>query len=305
MKFKKFSYFLLLFLTYFLVLLLSCENIIYLTKYSVKFDNTTDNTNDNSPDTMSNANTIAAFWGLPGITFRKWRPNIHIKASTDNGNLANRVWEPDPTSEPDPQSLFEYSQIVFYESDYRNINPEIDATVDNNVLMSLAFEQKLYKRSWYELNKYDVSYDFSEKAVVITLNTENSNYFMLKTGARIAVIATQRPIQWGADNDYTIVDSLPACESLQKSLNYSTIKDNTTDRSVTRVVDYITYTGGVQTISDTTWDNHWFKGIKIQEDKIIIYMPKITDGNTAKSYWDSIDSTPIKPFMLFWIAIQQ
>ncbi|HOJ64630.1 MAG TPA: hypothetical protein PLE45_09440 [Spirochaetota bacterium] len=306
MKIKNLYYYLILILTYSFIITLSCENIITLKKYSVIFDNSqNDNTDDNTNDSLSNANTIAAFWGLPGITFKNWRPNIHIKASTDNGNLENRVWEPDASSEPDPQSLFEYSQIVFYESNYKDIDPEKDATVDNNVLMNLAFEQKLYKRSWYELNKYDVSYDFTEKAVVITLNTENSNYFVLKKGARIAVIATQRPAQWGENNDYTIIDSIPACNSLQKSPLSANIKDNTADRSITRVIDYITYDGGTQTITDTTWDNHWFKGLKLEEEKITIYMPKLTDGNTAKTYWDSIDKVPIKPFMLFWITIQQ
>ncbi len=194
---------------------------------------------------------------------------------------------------------------MYYEANYANIDPEQDATVDHNVLMSLAFEQKLYKRSWQELNKYDVSYDFSEKAVVITLNTENSNYFILKKGARIAVIATQRPMQWGAENDYTIIDSIPPSNSFQKSPDYLTIKDNTNDRAVTRIVEYITYEGGTQEITDTTWDNHWFKGLKIEAEKITIYMPHLTDGNTAKSYWDNIDSVPLKPFMLFWVLIQQ
>lgn len=300
-------YYFIFILTYLLIFfLIGCENIVYINKYKVNFTDIEDNTQDNTQDnSFSNANTIAAFLGLPPIKFRNWRPNIHIKASTDNGTLENRIWEPDPNFEPDPQSLFEYSQIVYYESDYTGIEPDQDATVDNNVLMSLAFEQKLYKRSWQELNRYDVSYDSVEKTVVISLNTENSNYFVLKKGARIAVFATQRPIQWGADNDYTIVDSIPACNSMQKSPNYLIIKDNTIDRSTTRVIDYITYTGGIQEIIDSTWDNHWFNGIKIEEEKITIYMSKIIDGNTAKIYWDNIDSVPLKPFMLFWLAIQQ
>lgn len=290
----------------------SCQNEVKrttVTSIRVIFDVTTDQEDPTTDkdNTLSSATTKTAFWGLPPIVFDKWRPNIHIKASTDNGNLINRTWDITSDANPDIYSLFEYSQILYYDSNYiqANIKPTDDATVDNTVIMPLAFEQKLYKRSNSEINKYDVSYDYSENSVVITLNTVNSNYLTLKTGTRIAIFATQRPSQWGATNDYTIVDAIPGNNTLQKSPNKNDIKIGTADRSQTRVLGYITYNGGVETYKELQWNGNWFEGIKLEPQKITIYMSHLKNGNIAKSYWDSIDSTPIKPFMLFWVAIQQ
>ncbi|HOV13827.1 MAG TPA: hypothetical protein PK771_06050 [Spirochaetota bacterium] len=270
-------------------------------------------TDENSSD-MSNSNTITAFWGLPGIKFVNWRPNIHIKASSMNGELSNRVWDGTPDVDPDKWSLFEYSQILYYDSNFvgNNIQPNEDVTVDNEVIMPLAFEQKLYKRiikDSTESPKYDVTWDKTNKAVVINLNTINSNYLILKPGARIAVFATQRPTQWGAVNDYSIIDAIPGNNSLQKSVNRDSIRDNTSDRKVTRDIGYIEYNG---TEIDLTTDTKnyfngliWFDRIKVSQDKIILYIPNLETGNKAKNYWDNIDKTKIEPYMLFWIAIQQ
>ncbi|OHD14911.1 MAG: hypothetical protein A2086_02395 [Spirochaetes bacterium GWD1_27_9] len=289
-----------LFLVLFLV---SCPPIIEKKIKTIIVMPKEDVTNNNS-----NNNTVAEFWALPGITFVNWRPNIHIKGTTDNGTLTGRKWDGTPDINPDLWSLFEYSQVLYYDSDYTgfNIPADKDVTIDNTVIMPLAFEQKLYKRTIQagESPKYDVTYDIANKAVVITLNTENSNYLTLKTGTRIAVFATQRPTQWGAQNDYTIIDSFPSGNSLQKTTD-STIKDNTSDRSVTRKISYITYNGGVQDISSDNSTNHWFKGLKLEQAKITIYMPHLATGDDAKKYWDTIDKTPLAPFMLFWIAIQQ
>jgi len=305
--------------TYFFIFVFnSCQNDISkkatMTSIKIVFDNTDDKkdpTNDKN-NVMSNATTKAAFWGLPAITFDKWRPNIHIKASTDNGNLTNRTWEVTPDANPDVYSLFEYSQILYYDSNYAQANIDVtqDATVDNTVIMPLAFEQKIYKRSNYEINKYDVSYDTTQNAVVVTLNTANSNYLTLKPGTRIAIFSTQRPNQWGEVNDYTIVDSIPGENSLQKSINKDSIKDNTSDRKSTRTLGYITYKGGTETFKEDLWKDHWFEGIKLEPEKITIYMSHLKDGNTAKKYWDNIDTksgngNSIRPFMLFWIVIQQ
>jgi len=253
--------------------------------------------------------TNAAFWGLPALRFINWRPNIHIKASSDNGILTNRVWDGSPDINPDSWSLFEYSQILYYDSNYigMNIPADQEVTIDNTVIMPLSFEQKMYKRVYdteIEPNKYDVTWDKVENSVVITLNTINSNYLILKPGTRIAVIATQRPTQWGAVHDYTVIDSIPKNNSLQVQSNQKK-QDTTSDRAYTREIYYLTYTGGTQVVTDTTWDTHWFKGLKLEQDKITIYMPHFNDGNTAKSYWDTIDTEPIAPFMLFWVLIQQ
>lgn len=297
-----------------LIILNACQptyqdRIKTVTSIKVIFDNTDDthdNTSDNTNDTIqSKANTYAQFWGLPAIKFDKWRPNIHIKASTDNGNLKNRYWDVTNDVKPDPESLFEYSQILYYDSNFTNFDPYSDATVDNFVLMPLAFEQKIFKRSLVEANKYDVSYDLSKRAVVITLNTINSNYLVLKPGTRVAVFATQRPKQWDSTNDYTIIDAIPGNNSLEKSSNHQTIKDNTSDRSETRTLGYLTYKGGTDIYQDASWDGDWFEGITIEPEKITIFMPYMKNGNEAKKYWDKIDTESVAPFMLFWVAIQQ
>ncbi len=260
------------------------------------------------------ASTVAEFWGLPGIRFVNWRPNIHIKASSNNGSLVNRLWDGQAEIDPDTWSLFEYSQILYYDSNFigMNIQPDKDATVDNEILMPLAFENKLYKRvspDSTEEPKYDVTWNKTDKSVVITLNTINSNFLLLRPGARIAVFATQRPTQWGGNNDYSIIDAIPGTNSLQKSVNYETIKDNTSDRSSTRDLNYIEFKGGTLDIEADTKDFHnnliWFKRMTITEDKIVLYMPYLENGNKAKEYWDAIDSKKIEPFMLFWIAIEQ
>lgn len=266
--------------------------------------------NEDTSVDLSNNSTVAAFWGLPGITFDKWRPNIHIKASSMNGALKNRVWDGTPDVDPDTWSLFEYSQILYYDSNYigNDIQPDKDATIDNEIIMPLAFEQKIYKRislTAQEPQKYDVTWDGANKTIVINLNTVNSNYLILKPGARLAVFATQRPTQWGAVNDYTIVDAIPGDNSLQKSVNKQTILDSTSDRKTTRTLGYLTYKGGTDTYEDTSWVGHWFEKIVITQDKITLYIPKLESGNKAKEYWDSIDKTPVEPYMLFWITIQQ
>lgn len=259
----------------------------------------------------SNNSTVAAFWGLPGIRFVNWRPDIHIKASTDNGNLAGRVWDGTSDIPPDTWSIFEYSQIVYYDADYNtyNIQPTEDATVDNNIIMPLSFEQKIYKRvadSSVEPNKFDVTWDAVNKAAVINLNTVNSNYLVLKPGARIAVFATQRPTQWGAVNDYSIVDSFPKQNCLA-TFDAEKKQDTSTDRSETRQLSYFTYDGGTMYYPDNSADyaSDWFKRVKIEQEKISIYMPYMSNGDDAKSYWDNVDVTPLAPFMLFWVAIQQ
>ncbi len=323
MKLKKIFYFLITFSSYLsLIILNSCQDafvnkvdrVTTVTTIKVIFDNSSDFPVDPTSDNdnkLCSSTTRAAFWGLPPITFEKWRPNIHIKASTDNGNLKKRFWEVTMDVNPDVYSLFEYSQILYYDSNYiqANIDSTKDATVDNNVIMPLAFEQKIYKRSIYEAGKYDVSYDFNQKAVVITLNTLNSNYLVLKPGARVAVFATQRPVQWGEVNDYTIIDSLPGDNSLAKSSDSQSLKDNTTDRKSTRTLGYLTYDGKETVFKQDAWTGDWFEGIKLESEKITIYMSAIKDGDTAKKYWDEVDrknnGVSIRPFMLFWIAIQQ
>lgn len=305
-------------------LLSSCQNLYspqdrYVTVTTIKVifietsDDITDVTSDETSDAvaLSDASTYAAFWGLPAIKFDKWRPNIHIKASSDNGALIGRKWDTTADVNPDNYNLFEYSQILYYDSNYASalISPLEDATVDNNVIMPLAFEQKIYKRSLYEQNKYDVSYDYNQKAIVVSLNTVNSNYLSLKPGARVAVFATQRPKQWGELNDYTIVDAIPGENSAQKSSDRTAILDNTADRSATRTISYITYKGGTDLYKDSSWDGHWFEGMLIEPDKITIFSKNIKDGDTARLYWSAVDTKEgekaISPFMLFWIAIQQ
>lgn len=259
-------------------------------------------------------NTIAAFWGLPGIKFVNWRPDIHIKASSSGGVLKDRLWDGTADMNPDDWSLFEYSQILYYDSNYtgNNLQPDEDVTVDNEVIMPLAFEQKMYKRvdpNSTESPKYDVTWDKTEKAVVISLNTINSNYLLLKPGARIAVFATQRPTQWKCVNDYTIIDAFPGDNSLQKSDNRNAIRDNTSDRKATRDIGYVEFQGGTLDVSADTSDVDngliWFRRMKVTQDKIILYIPNLESGNKAKAYWDNIDKTKIEPYMLFWIAIQQ
>jgi len=259
----------------------------------------------------SNNSTVAEFWGLPGIRFVNWRPDIHIKASTSNGALAGRVWDMTPDIFPDPFSIFEFSQVVYYDADYAtyNIQPTEDATVDNNIIMPLAFEQKIYKRvedTTVEPNKYDVTWDAVNKAAVIYLNTVNSNYLTLKPGARIAVFATQRPTQWGEINDYSIVDSLPKGSSLA-TFDATKKQDTTSDRYETRQLSYFVYEVGTMYYPDNSADyaDDWFKCVKIEQEKISIYMPYMSSGDDAKSYWDNADVTPLAPFMLFWVAIQQ
>jgi len=264
----------------------------------------------------SSSSTTAAFWGLPGIVFENWRPNIHIKASTNNGALASRVWEGNSNVNPDTWSLFEYSQILYYDSDYltKNIQPSDIATVDENVIMPLSFEQKMYKRvspNSTELPKSDVTWDDTTKSVVIKLNTVNSNFLTLSAGARIAVFATQRPTQWGGVNDYTIVDAFPGTNSLQKSTTSTTLRDLTTDRSATRILGYLEYTGGTLEVTATPEQEYngliWFKSITVTSTSITLNMPNLETGDKAKVYWDQIDKTgsALEPFMLFWIAIQQ
>ncbi len=259
----------------------------------------------------SDSSTVAEFWGLPGIRFVNWRPDIQIKASTDNGNLTGRVWDGTSDINPDTWSMFEYSQIVYYDSDFysNNIQPAEDATVDNNIIMPLAFEQKIYKRvedTTIEPNKFDVTWDGINKAVVVQLNTVNSNYLVLKPGARIAIFATQRPKQWGATNDYSIVDSLPKGNCLA-TFGAAKKQDTTDDRYETRQLSYFTYDGGTMIYPDNSADyaSDWFKCVKVEQEKITIYMPYMSNGDDAKGYWDSADVVPIAPFMLFWIAIQQ
>jgi len=307
-----------------LTLLSACQNIFSpqdryftVTTITVIFNEATDDyadeTADETPDAvaLSDATTYAAFWGLPAIKFDKWRPNIHIKASSDNGALIGRKWDTTADVNPDNYNLFEYSQILYYDSNYAAamISSQEDATVDNNVIMPLAFEQKIYKRSLYEQNKYDVSYDCNQGAIVVSLNTANSNYLSLKPGARVAVFATQRPKQWGELNDYTVIDAIPGDNSLQKSSDRAALLDNTSDRSSTRTLSYITYKGGSDFYKDASWDGHWFEGILIEPDKISIFSKNIKDGDTARLYWSAIDTkegdNAISPFMLFWIAIQQ
>lgn len=295
---------LIVFATY-VSIFVSCQPEIITQYVRVPFDK------EDTGTSFSNNNTVTEFWGLSPILFKNWRPNIHIKASTDNGALSGRVWDGTPDIDPDDWSLFEFSQVVYYDSDYNsfNIQPDEDATVDNFVIMPLSFEQKLYKRvsaESTESNKYDVTYDQINKSVVITLNTVNSNYLSLKNGARIAVFATQRPGLWGGAHDYTIVDSFPKGSSLQ-TLAGQQKYDTSVDRAITRTLNYIEYTGGTMYYpTDSSGDNsHWFKNMKIEPDIITIYMPFLTDGNTAKNYWDEIDIVPLAPFMLFWIVIQQ
>ncbi|HQJ06976.1 MAG TPA: hypothetical protein PLI57_11440, partial [Spirochaetota bacterium] len=139
-----------------LTLLSACQNIFSpqdryftVTTITVIFNEATDDyadeTADETPDAvaLSDATTYAAFWGLPAIKFDKWRPNIHIKASSDNGALIGRKWDTTADVNPDNYNLFEYSQILYYDSNYAAamISSQEDATVDNNVIMPLAFEQ--------------------------------------------------------------------------------------------------------------------------------------------------------------------
>ncbi len=304
MRKKEIAIFAFLLFTLIFLILSSCD-IGSITEYIYEWQKGT------SAETTyySNKTTNAAFWGLPALRLINWRPNIHIKASSDNGILAGRVWDGTPDLNPDTWSLFEYSQILYYDSNYVGNSVPIDqeVTVNNNVIMPLSFEQKIYKRVYdteIEPNKYDVTWDKVEKSVVVSLNTENSNYLILKPGARIAVIATQRPTQWGAVHDYSVIDSIPKNNCLQVQTN-ATKQDTTNDRAYTREINYLVYNGGTQEITDTTWDTHWFKGLKLEQDKITIYMPYFDNGNNAKNYWDSIDTEPVAPFMLFWILIQQ
>jgi len=306
MKQKNIIIVILFILSFLSIMLISCEpNFIEETIYIWKKG--TDKTTSYSSDKTTNA----AFWGLPALRFINWRPNIHIKASSDNGILAGRLWDGSPDVNPDSWSLFEYSQILYYDSNYigMNIPQDEEVTVDNTVIMPLSFEQKMYKRVFdqeIEPNKYDVTWDKVEKAVVVSLNTINSNYLILKPGCRIAVIATQRPKQWGAVNDYTVIDSIPKNNSLQMQTAQKK-SDTTNDRAFTREINYFTYTGGTMEYIDTTQDTntHWFKKIKVEQEKITLYMPYFDNGNNAKTYWDTIDTEPIAPFMLFWILIQQ
>ncbi|HQB61550.1 MAG TPA: hypothetical protein PK899_07840, partial [Spirochaetota bacterium] len=324
--------------------------------------------------------TVASFYSLPAIELPGWRPNYHIKASTNGGALAGRTWDNDATTDsPEKWNIFEYGQIEFFESKYGEVAGERDVTADDSMLFHAG--SKLFKRTpliidkfsansfendilafvrrqnltdyeeiltssyarideqygdttvgFYVLNKsvantiekmaqikgiledisfldkerYDVKYKTLLGSVEISLNTVSSNYFQLKSGAKIAVVATQRPKQWGESNniDYTIVSSVPNTNVSLDNPNEKNL-DNTSDRAVTRTVDYFVWDGTKQTVAGKT--GGWFESITIESDKITLKMPKLANGNTAKEYWDAIDpsGSPIAPFCLFWIMIQQ
>ncbi|OHD28051.1 MAG: hypothetical protein A2086_01615 [Spirochaetes bacterium GWD1_27_9] len=324
--------------------------------------------------------TVASFWSLPEITFVKWRPNYHIKGSTNVGALKDRVWTNDTTTDnPSSWNIFEYGQIEFFESKYGTKSKLTDVTVDDSVLfysgsklykktplaiykfsassfesyilpslkrvgVPVEYETKIttaYKKyeeqygnnkvfsyaldtstvntteklieiktilediSFLDKERKDVSYDNSTDSVIIKLNTLSSNFFKLKKGAKLAAIATQRPKQWGAKLDYTVVSSIPKTNVSLDDPNGDTIDATGADRANTRSIGYVEYTGDTQVVTGHT--NGWFESMTITEDTITLKMPKLKDGNLAKSYWDTKDPSGevLEPFCLIWILIQQ
>lgn len=367
---------------------LSCQNeaiedyikgVVTVTTIVNVYQDPTDDTTEDFSD-VSIDMTVASFYSLPAIELPGWRPNYHIKASTNGGALAGRTWDNDATTDsPEKWNIFEYGQIEFFESKYGEVARDTDVTADDSMLFYAG--TKLFKKTpliidkfsansfendilalvrreqltdyeeiltssytrieeqygettvgVYALNKSvadtiedmmqikgiledisfldkereDVVYKTLLSSVEISLNTISSNYFQLKTGAKIAVVATQRPKQWGESNniDYTIVSSIPNTNVSLDNLNGQTIND-ISDRSITRNVDYVVWDGTKQTVVGKV--GGWFESMTIESDKITLKMPKLTNGNTAKAYWDSIDPSgnPIAPFCLFWIMIQQ
>ncbi|OHD05396.1 MAG: hypothetical protein A2086_13625 [Spirochaetes bacterium GWD1_27_9] len=333
--------------------------------------------------------TLAAFWGLPAISFDGFIPNYHIKATTNGGALEKRGWNFDSSKyssyNPDTWNIFEYSQILFIKSKYSDLKAS-DVTFDksdgkkyisvdekrlfyeeikiykktpyapekfdkitfNNILTQIAeTDDKDYIKQFYTYDQTndcyslvggsqvptidrskiksilekcgfldkeisDVNFDNTNDTVEIKLNSASSNYFTLKKGAKIAILATQRPRQWGEVNDYTIYDSFPKANAAINLPNdyLKNTTDVTGDRSESRMISYIVYNGGDgEKTGNNTGD--WFESVTLYSDKIVLKMPKLKDGDTAKAYWDKIDkdkdgnNLAVKPFMLFWIAIEQ
>lgn len=369
---------------------ISCQNeaiedyikgVVTVTTIVNVYQDPTDDTAEDFSDVTIDR-TVASFYSLPAIELPGWRPNYHIKASTNGGALAGRTWDNDATTDdPVNWNLFEYGQIEFFESKYGEVARDSEVTADNEILFyegtkifkrtpliidkfgAKSFEEyvlpfarlDIYPSEYeeiltssysrieeqygnaspvvsYVLNKSvadtiedmlqikgileeisfldkqrtDVVYKTLIGSVEISLNTISSNYFQLKNGAKIAVVATQRPTQWGESNmiDYTIISSIPNTNVSLDNPNGENL-DNTSDRSVTRTVDYFVWDGTKQTVPGKS--GGWFESITIESDKITLKMPKLTNGNTAKPYWDTIDpsGSPIAPFCLFWIMIQQ
>lgn len=101
----------------------------------------------------------AEFWGLPAIIFDGWRPEYHIKASTNNGELEGRTWD------SITKNIFEYSQILFHKSSYTStLIKNEDVTVDKGKKIIKADEKalfseetKLYKKTPLPPEKIDKS----------------------------------------------------------------------------------------------------------------------------------------------------